>query len=334
MSGAKLSLDLRLNQQLTMTPQLQQAIRLLQLPVLELNTQIEQALAENVMLEAEEPAEPMTEPEPAPNNNEEQTVIAGDGDESNLLWSDVSGAGARSDNWADDSRRLEIADTSDESLQEHLLWQLEMEHFSPREVVIGQTLIDAINEDGYLTESPEDIHRTLSSEAGFTLDETLKTLEKIQQLDPAGIGARDLAECVGIQLKQLEGSVPGRDAAIKIAQTHLDLVADQEYSTLRRHLGISEEELDAAIILLKACHPRPGSVIQSSTAEYIVPDVYVRKQDDKWIVEVNRSIAPQLKVNQTYAELLQNSEGHANLRTQLQEAAGSFAAWKSAMTPY
>ena len=120
MSGAKLSLDLRLNQQLTMTPQLQQAIRLLQLPVLELNTQIEQALAENVMLEAEEPAEPMTEPEPAPNNNEEQTVIAGDGDESNLLWSDVSGAGARSDNWADDSRRLEIADTSDESLQEHL----------------------------------------------------------------------------------------------------------------------------------------------------------------------------------------------------------------------
>ena len=206
------------------------------------------------------------------------------------------------------------------SLREHLLWQLEMEHFSPREVIIGQSIIDSINEDGYLTESLADIHQSLAGEAEFSGEEIEQTLKKIQTLDPAGIGARDLAECIGIQLRLLDEQVPGRDAACRIAKSYLDLVAEQEYSTLRRRLGISEEELDVALALVRGCHPRPGSAIQSSTAEYIIPDVYVRKQDGKWIVEANRSISPRLKVNQTYAELLRSSGGHADLRTQLQEA--------------
>lgn len=312
MNGMKLSLDLKLGQQLTMTPQLQQAIRLLQLPVLELTTQIEQALAENVMLEQEEPADLGPEVE-------EPIVVQGDAAESNL-WNEHAGSAARSDNWGDDSRRPELADHSEETLRDHLLWQLEMEHFSPREVVIGQSIVDSINEDGYLTESLAEIHKTLPAEAEFTAEEVEQTLTKIQALDPAGIGARDLAECVGIQLRLLDAQVPGRDSARRIAESHLDLVADQEYATLRRRIGISEEELDAALALVRACHPRPGSAIQSSTAEYIIPDVYVRKQDGKWIVEVNRSIAPRLRVNQTYAELLRGSGAHANLRTQLQEA--------------
>jgi len=312
MNGLKLSLDLKIGQQLTMTPQLQQAIRLLQMPVLELSTQIEQALAENVMLEREEPAEPAA-------GVEEPIVVAGENIESNP-WNEHAGSSARSDNWSDDSRRPELADRSEETLREHLLWQLEMEHFSPREVIIGQSIIDSINEDGYLTESLVDIHAALAGEADFTIGEIEQTLAKVQTLDPAGIGARDLAECVGIQLRLLDAQVPGRDTARRIAESCLGLVADREYSALRRQLGISEEELDTALALVRACHPRPGSAIQSSTAEYIIPDVYVRKQDGKWVVEVNRSIAPRLRVNQTYARLLQTSGGHADLRAQLQEA--------------
>jgi len=312
MANMKLSLDLKLGQQLTMTPQLQQAIRLLQMPVLELSTQIEQALAENVMLEQEEPPESILE-------TEESAVISGETDDINL-WNDNAGSTARSDNWSDDSRRPELADRSEETLREHLLWQLEIEHFSPREVVIGQSIVDSINEDGYLTESLEEIHQSLASEAEFTGNEVTQTLTKIQALDPAGIGARDLAECLGIQLRLLDKQVPGRDTACRIARSNLDLVADHEFSALRRLLEVAEEELDAALALIKACHPRPGSAIQSSTAEYIIPDVYVRKQDGKWLVEVNRSIAPRLRVNQTYAELLRSSTGHADLRVQLQEA--------------
>ncbi len=308
----KLSLQLKLGQQLTMTPQLQQAIRLLQLPLLELNTQLEQALAENVMLESEEPEQPAHE-------IEQPQVVAGEGDESNL-WSDVPRTGGRSDPWSDDSRRPELADHSSETLHEHLLWQLEMEHFTPREVVIGQMIIDELNDDGYLMESLENIQQSLHPDAEFNVEEIEKTLLKLQTLDPVGVAARTLGECIQIQLRQLDDSVPGRDLAARIADGLLDLVAEQEYTQLRRQLAISEEELDTALALIRSCHPRPGSAIQPVTAEYIIPDVYVRKQDGKWIVEVNRSIAPRLKVNQTYAAMLKGNGAHANLNTQLQEA--------------
>ncbi len=308
----KLSLQLKLSQQLTMTPQLQQAIRLLQMPLLELNTQIEQALAENVMLESEEP-------EPPAQELEEPQVVAGEGDDTGL-WSDLPRSGGGSDPWSDDLRRPELADHSGESLHEHLLWQLSMEHFTPREVVIGETIIDELNDDGYLMESLENLQETLHPDAGFTVDEIEKTLLKLQTLDPIGIAARNLGECIQIQLRQLDDSVPGRALAVQIADGLLDLVAEQEYSQLRHQLGISEQELDAALALIRSCHPRPGSAIQPATAEYIIPDVYVRKQDGKWVVEVNRSIAPRLKVNQTYAEMLKGNGAHANLRTQLQEA--------------
>lgn len=312
----KLSLQLKLSQQLTMTPQLQQAIRLLQLPVLELNSQLEQALAENVMLEQEEPPElPVETTQPT----DESQVVASDGSDTGL-WSDVRGTGNRSDVWADDGSRPEIADTSDESLAQHLVWQLEMEHFSPREVVLGTAIVDYINDDGYLTESLDNIHQTLTRDASFTMEELTTTLEKMQALDPAGVAARDLSECITIQLRQLDPSVAGRDLALQIADSQLDLVADQEYSILRRRLGVSDEELDTALTLVRACHPRPGSAIQTTAAEYVVPDVFVRKQDGKWIVEVNRSVAPRLRVNQTYADMLRGNGDHATLRTQLQEA--------------
>ncbi len=306
----KLSLQLKLGQQLTMTPQLQQAIRLLQLPVLELNTQIQQALAENVMLESEDPEPPGPELEEAP-------VVAAEGEESGL-WTDLpSGAGGAR---PDESRRPELADRSDESLHEHLLWQLEMEHFAPHEVVIGQALVDAIDDDGYLTEPLDVIQQSLSAEANFRLEDIEQTLSKLQTLDPAGVGARDIGECIRIQLSQLDDSVPGRELALRIADDYLDLVAEHQFSTLRRRLGVSDEAMNEALALVRSCHPRPGSAMPSGRTEYIIPDVYVRKQDGRWIVEVNRSIAPRLKVNRTYAEMLRGNGEHANLRAQLQEA--------------
>jgi RNA polymerase sigma-54 factor len=335
----KPSLQLRIGQQLTMTPQLQQAIRLLQLPILELNAQLQQMLESNVMLELEEPAERDTEPPETPEASEfaveapakadeERGEFDYDPDESGLLpddsrdstlWHEVSPA-SRGDPWSDDDRQAEIADQAGTTLREHLLWQLEMEHFTPREAIIGEALVDCINDDGYLTESLESILAMLPAGAGYTMQEAEQTLAKIQTLDPLGVGARNLSECICVQLAQLDPSVPGRDLALTIARAHLDLLAEQELAMLRRKLGVSDVELEVALALVRASHPRPGSAIQATTAEYVVPDVFVRKHDGRWIVEVNRALAPRVRVNQAYAQMLRGNGEHSVLRTQLQEA--------------
>ncbi len=307
---AKLSLQLKLGQQLTMTPQLQQAIRLLQMPVMELNTQIQDALESNVMLEQEEPASSDT-PEETPSE-----VLEGEEFDSST-WDD-SGSGSSAPS-GDDFQR-DYADQESETLKEHLLWQIEMEHFSPREVVIAQALVDYINDDGYLTDSLDNISRTLPTEPEFRPQEIDIALIKLQALDPVGVGARDLAECICLQLKQINSDEPGLQVALKIAANSLELVADNELAILRRNMSVSESELEAALGLIRACHPKPGSAISKDTAEYIIPDVYVRKQDGHWVVDVNRSTSPKLTINQTYASALGGGDSHSALRSQLQEA--------------
>jgi len=321
----KPSLQLRVSQQLVMTPQLQQALKLLQMPVLELSTQLEEALAENVMLEAEEPADNLEAADAqatadTPDSEGEQAeVVAGEFEEGDL-WADRSQPESRGDNWSDDGRRPELADSSGDTLQEHLLWQLELEDFSPREVAIGHALVDALNDDGYLTETLDEIELAIRGDAGFTRPEIEQTLAKLQQLDPAGVGARDLSECLRLQLAQLDPAVPGRKLALTLAGEHLDTVAAKDYAGLRRQLGVAEDDLHAALALLRACNPRPGSAIQPASPDYIMPDVYVRKQDGRWIVDVNRSAAPRLRVNQVYADMLKGNGAHDTLRAQLQEA--------------
>jgi RNA polymerase sigma-54 factor len=335
----KPSLQLRLGQQLTMTPQLQQAIRLLQLPILELNAQLQQMLDSNVMLELEEPAEREADvpgageaaefaPEPAQEKageagefdyDPDESGVLPDGPPDSTLWNEVSTA-SRGDPWSDDDRQNEIADQTGETLRDHLLWQLGMEHFTPREAIAGEAIIDYINDDGYLTESLDSILAMLPAGSGFTRAEVEHTLAKIQSLDPVGVGARDLAECISIQLRQLDADTPGRELALQIAAAHLDLVAEHELAMLRRKLGVSDAELEAALALVRSCHPRPGAAIQPAAAEYVVPDVFVRKHDGKWIVEVNRTLAPRLRVNQAYAQMLRGNGEHTVLRTQLQEA--------------
>ncbi|MDJ0709313.1 MAG: RNA polymerase factor sigma-54 [Woeseiaceae bacterium] len=309
----KPSLQLKLGQTLTMTPQLQQAIRLLQLPVLDLNAQIQEALEENIMLEMEDlPDVPSTSAE----STAEVEAIQAD-----EMWQTRATERIQDGGWNGEGRPItEFADESGQSLRDHLLWQLEMEHFSEREVLIGEALVDSINDDGYLEAELEEIQQSLDESPPVAFEEVERTLTKIQRLDPVGVGARDLSETIILQLSQLEWATPGLQLAISIAGDHLDLVATRDYGELRRSLRTSEEDLHDALTLIRGCNPRPGNAVSPSAAEYVIPDVFVRKVDNKWQVEISPTGVPRLSVNQQYAKLLRGSGEHPVLKSQLQEA--------------
>lgn len=326
----KPALQLRLGQQLTMTPQLQQAIRLLQLPIVELEAEIQQALEGNVMLEqVEEDAEP-DNPEPqaeqaapetqAASSNEQAEVVAGDGSTLEDSWADGSVGGDSSWSGDDDWQGSDIVDVSGETLREHLLWQLRLDHLSPRNFALGQAIVDAINEDGYLTESLDTICQAVAPEHVVTIEEAEAALAVVQQLDPAGVGARSLSECLLLQIAVLAPDTPGLELARRLAAEHLELLAARQYAALRRRLRASEEELDEAIAIVRALHPRPGAAVQRSTTEYVVPDVFVRKVGSQWVVDLNPWAAPRIRVNQSYAGAIGRGSGHSVLRAQLQEA--------------
>ena len=326
----KPALQLRLGQQLTMTPQLQQAIRLLQLPVLELQAQIREALETNVMLESEDEVgslETGDSVEP-PFENAAPTQTAAETPEAETEadtpddseWGDNQITGQSESPWSGDDHSQEFSDTSGETLQEHLTWQLEMSRLSERDRRIGAAIIDAINDDGYLIEPLEEIARNLLPETVADVADLERVLRHVQAMDPAGVGARSVSECIELQLRQLDPDTPGRDTALLIAASYLDQVADQQYPLLRRQLRVSEDELEHALVLVRACQPRPGSSVHSVPAEYIVPDVFVRRTERGWAVDINPASLPRIRVNQSYAGLIGRSSDHAMLRTQLQEA--------------
>jgi RNA polymerase sigma-54 factor len=336
----KPALQLKLGQQLTMTPQLQQAIRLLQLPVLELQAQIREALESNVMLEAEDEAGSLetgeveagqqfeaTAPSPEPVEVTTPSATERTERESDLDladeqdWSDAQVTGPSEAPWSgDDEHSQDFSAARGETLQEHLTWQLEMSRLSERDMRIGAAIIDAINDDGYVIESLEEIARNLQPEIVATTAEVERVLTHVQAMDPAGVGARSVSECIELQLRQLDPQTPGRDTALIIAATYLDQVADQQYALLRRQLRVTEEEMEHALVLVRACQPRPGSSVHSVPAEYIVPDVFVRRTERGWAVDINPASLPRIRVNQSYAGLIGRSADHAMLRTQLQEA--------------
>jgi len=309
----KPTLQLKLGQSLTMTPQLQQAIRLLQLPVLDLNAQIQEALEENIMLEMEElPGAPTTRSD---TTAEIETIKAEDS------WQTSSMERIQDGGWNGEIvGNNDFADDRGQTLHEHLLWQLELDNVTPRESVIGEALIDAINDDGYLVADLEEIRSWISEEARVTVEEIEQTLRKIQRMDPVGVGARSLAECIMLQLAQLDEATPGLATAMRLAENHLDLVASQQYAEIRRSLRTSEADLDEALALVRSCHPKPGLSVSGAATEYVIPDVFVRKIDNRWQVEVSASGIPKLTVNQQYAKLLRGNGDHAVLKTQLQEA--------------
>ncbi len=309
----KPSLQLKLGQTLTMTPQLQQAIRLLQLPVLDLNAQIQDALEENIMLEMEDlPDVPQTNGE---STAEVETIKTED------TWQTPTAERMGESGYSGEGRPIsEFADESGETLREHLLWQLEMEHFTPREAQIGEAIVDAISDEGYLRESLQDILEVVDTDPEATLAEVEGVLTKVQGLDPVGVGARSISECIILQLRQLDRDTPGLELAEVLARDHLDLVATRQHGELRRSLRTTEEELQTALALVKGCNPKPGLAVSPAAAEYVVPDVFVRKIDNRWQVEISPTGVPKLSVNQTYANLLRGNGDHAVLRSQLQEA--------------
>ena len=323
----KPSLQLKLGQQLTMTPQLQQAIRLLQLPALELQAHIRELLETNVMLEPMDDGheegdtstlEHVTAPEPieppaAPRESAVEVLDEGWGEHS---------VGPAEASWSgdDDDRQQEFADAAGQSLQEYLLWQLELVKLEPRELAIARAIVDAISDDGYLTEPLEEIANTLRPEVQCDATEVEAALAGVQALDPPGIGARSVGECIELQLRQLDPATPGFSAAIEIARHHLERIAGRELAVVKRELRASDEDLACALALVRSCHPRPGATVSAGSAEYVVPDVFVRRTEHGWAVEINSATLPRVRLNQSYASLIGRNASHATMRAQLQEA--------------
>lgn len=287
----KPSLQLRLGQQLTMTPQLQQAIRLLQLSAVDLQLEIQTALETNSMLELQDPQTTADSP------SEESTPEEGY-TQTNLI----------------------ERNTHPVTLQEHLLWQMQLTPFSDSDKLIAAALIDSINEDGFLTCSLAEIIQTLKP-TEISEIQVQAVLACIQHFDPIGVGARNLGECLKIQLEYLPS--PWRDKAQTLVSNHLELLAKRDYQALKRHLQLSLEELQQVINCIQSLHPRPGIKIDHRAAEYIIPDVIAYKKEKNWQVALNQEIIPQLKINTHYASFIQRAHSHSDnqfLKNQLQEA--------------
>jgi RNA polymerase sigma-54 factor len=319
----KPSLQLRIGQQLTMTPQLQQAIRLLQLSTLELQAQVQQALETNVMLEPIEDFESTASLEVLAENARDERDTA-DSDEPVVEigddWTEPTAAESETPWSGSGDGAQDFQDEAGLTLQDHLVWQLELTHLPANAMTIGRALIDAINDDGYLTESLQAIADTVAPEIRASEAEIEAVLATIQQFDPAGVAARTVGECIDLQLRQLDPATPGLDAAFTLADQHLELVADHQFSQLQRQMHCSGEELHIALALVRSCHPRPGSTIQPVRTEYVVPDVYARRSPQGWIVELNPASVPRVRLNESYAGMITRTADHAVLRTQLQEA--------------
>lgn len=325
----KQSLQLRVSQHLALTPQLQQSIRLLQLSTLELNAEIEQALQDNPLLERDEPDQsgftqtvdmPVAPATPA--ETEERQEPGGGDDEG---WGvDFSGSSGQRDPNDDDADGgdLQAAATS---LREHLCAQLAMTHLSGRERVLVAFLIEGLNEDGYLTQSLDELLDLLATEEDDEREllraDLSIALQHLQSFDPPGIGARDAKECLVLQLKNVPPSTE-RDLALAIVNGHLEHLAARDFARIKKSLGCSDEEQRAAQILIRSLNPRPGAQYAPLDTRYVTPDVTVRKVRGEWIASLNNEAMPRLRINRLYADILrhQGSGSSTGLATQLQEA--------------
>ena len=348
----KASLQLKMNQQLAMTPQLQQAIRLLQLSTLDLQQEIQQALDDNPLLELEdeldlsvsddttegnieamdsaddtriEPDEQLTDEHQADNDwNEEIPVeLATDS-----AWDDVYQSSTTPATGPADDFDFDTYNSHKPSLQEHLEWQLNLSRLSDIDQFIGTSIIDAIDERGYLGQTVHEITGGVNGNLAEGLDEAIgedevqAVLTLIQQFDPLGVGGKDLRECLLIQLKHLPKDTPWRDAAMLVVDKHLELLGSHDYNTLKRRSGYKETELQHIFELITQLQPEPGSSIAVNHAEYVIPDVMVRKVNNAWRVELNPDSAPKICVNQQYADLSgsANSADKNYIKSHLQEA--------------
>lgn len=322
----KPTLQLKLSQHLTLTPQLQQSIRLLQLSTLELNQEIENFLIENPMLEraddgdGDAPAQTMaSDTESAAGDKHEQRDSTAESTsyEDSGDWGNAASSGPRSDDDDNDFQDIQAAETS---LRDHLNQQLSLSPMPDRDRTLCRFIVEAIDDDGYLNQSLEDLLALLQPELEIELEDLSVALNQVQNLDPAGIGARSPRECLALQLRALEPG-PMRDIAQAIICDHLELLAERNFSRLKRILGCSEEDLRAAHAMICTLDPHPGSRYSTQETRYILPDVVVRKHRDQWIVSLNAEAMPRLRINALYASILQQNRGICGaLSGQLQEA--------------
>ena len=328
-----------------MTPQLQQAIKLLQLSAIDLTTEIQKALDENPLLEEPDSAadselvdktatdvapapgdgsgeDPATENETSRLSEDENAAVS---EEPEIAeWSEHFEShitGIRSDN---NIYEFEDRSSSPATLRDHLLWQMCTIPFSDTDRKIAFSLIDSINEDGYLKASAEEIIMTLARE-GIEIegDEVESTLHQIQNFDPIGVGARDLRECLLLQLRQFDQDLNQIKYATEIICKHFDLLSNRAIPQIKRIMKLDDDALNQAIKFIQSLHPRPGNVVASTQPYYVVPDIIVKKINGEWRADINREAFPHLRINNVYQSLLgQNKSGATNkyIQNHLQEA--------------
>lgn len=340
----KQSIQLRLGQNLTMTPQLQQAIRLLQLSSLELSSEIQEALDSNPMLELAEGEEGADSSQKEHGKDKEKPsakddIAAADTDKAmqqtdipddlpvDTAWDDIYEPSYQSSSPASSEfsqRDFDINSDDEEGLHDHLMWQMRMSPFSDTDMTVATSIIDAIGEDGYLESSTEELLDSLQGELPeLELDEVEAVLRQVQNFDPPGVATRDLGECMLMQLRQFSPETPWREQAMQMVSEHLELLAAHDYPQLMRRMKLNEEDMQQVITLIRSLNPRPGSHLSSQRTEYIVPDVYVRKHKGVWRVELNPDVAPKLRINDLYAGMIRradNSQDNNFLKDNLQEA--------------
>ena len=325
----KQGLQLRLSQQLAMTPQLQQAIRLLQLSTLELQQELQLTLESNPLLEQIDTHEEIDTRE----TQDSETLDTADALEQKEMpeelpldasWDTIYTAGTpsgTSGDYIDDELPVYQGETT-QTLQDYLMWQVELTPFSDTDRAIATSIVDAVDDTGYLTVPLEDILESMGDEE-IDIDEVEAVLKRIQRFDPVGVAAKDLRDCLLIQLSQFDKTTPWLEEARLIISDHLDLLANHDFRTLMRVTRLKEDVLKEAVNLIQSLDPRPGQSIQTGEPEYVIPDVLVRKHNGHWTVELNSDSIPRLQINQHYASMCNNARNDGDsqfIRSNLQDA--------------
>lgn len=324
------SLQLRLTQKLALAPQLQQAIRLLQLNRIELRDHVQEILDANPLLERDESASKKNEEREkvslesqlAEARKSEDSQEYSSGDYEQEQWQVETGQWTGGTAWSDDFPERQIADDSDASLREHLLAQIRLAHFSDRDAAIATAIVYALDDDGFLADSMQDIRASLLPEVAVEEDEIIAVLHRVQRLEPVGVASRSPEECISIQLRAQPAGTGGIDLSMRLVRDHLNLVANNDYQGMLRETKASSEELKLALELIRSLEPRPGARYDNRHDEYLVPDVFVSLDGDKWVTTLSPDSNPSLRLNQYYISLLRKSGGKDTeyLRGRLQEA--------------
>ena len=323
----KQSLQLKMGQSLALTPQLQQAIKLLQLSTLDLQQAIEETLESNPLLEREEDGDTLDGGQDSQSEVDFTAQVAGPDSADELpvdtRWEDLMPSSAPPPSLPDgDMGQFADRDAEPETLHDQLHWQLNLTRFSATDHLIATALIDAVDANGRLTQTPEEILEALR-DPELELDEVLAVLHRLQHFEPTGIFAADLRECLLLQLRQMDEETPHRNTAGAIANRHLESIATADPRQLARRLRTSPDDVIGALNLIRSLDPTPGTSVGDSTTEYIIPDVFVIRKDEHWRVELNPDIAPKLRINSVYSELLGQSGSASDksyVRENLQEA--------------